>query len=306
MFFEYALEPSLLKNWDRVRYFLDSFGPTKGRFLARYPKHWSRMVIESLSCADVEKKRITERLFQLQSQNAFSPRKNAQYDGKRSWLENAVAEDCRAAFHAIVAEAGNGARILDGHVLDESNRLWQVDSGALVARDPNALMQAVALLLRASDSLVFIDPYFRASDYDKIIPLLAAVAVRGALPERLEVHFAEGDKGYTFQLAEAERLLPRLLPSGVKVSLHCWRERAGGARLHNRYLVTDIGGLQFGDGIERGRGGQSDRVSVLDEPSRAGLWKEYCSQAPGFDLAGPIVTISGASTSEKGMATGTL
>ena len=92
--------------------------------------------------------------------------------------------------------------------------------------------------------------------------------------------------GYAKCMADAVRYLPRLLPPGSKVTLRCWNERPGGARLHNRYLLTDIGGVQFGDEIEVGDPGHEDRTSILDEPSLAKLWEHYTGTPPAFDAAG--------------------
>ena len=43
MFHEYALEPAVLSSWERTRFFLDAFGPWKGRFLAEFPRKWKNL-----------------------------------------------------------------------------------------------------------------------------------------------------------------------------------------------------------------------------------------------------------------------
>src|SRR5690242_11461190 len=79
VFHEYALEPAVLGTWQTVRYFLDAFGPWRGRFLAEYPGRWKRMVYEGLACPDVEKHKVIERLQRL-DKRVFSPRRGAAYD----------------------------------------------------------------------------------------------------------------------------------------------------------------------------------------------------------------------------------
>src|SRR5688500_11863115 len=101
MFYEYAVEPAALSNWDRVRYFLDAFGPWRGRFLAEYPRKWKRMVIEALGCPDVEKHRIIERLRVL-DKRTLSPRQAGHYDGGRTWRDNVEIEHRRQPFHAVI------------------------------------------------------------------------------------------------------------------------------------------------------------------------------------------------------------
>jgi hypothetical protein len=288
MFYEFALEPTVLSSWERVRYFLDAFGPWKGRFLAEYPRKWKRMVYDGLTCPDIEKKRIEERLARLEKR-VFSRRVAATaYDGTRPWLANAEAEHSRQPFRAIVAAAGSSsgaAHVLSGADVDETDERWRVDVGRLVSREPAMFVQALRLLLDASQRLIIIDPYFRADQDDKTRPLAAFCRAVGT-QATVEVHFSDEPRGYEPCMRDAARALPNLLPDGLQITLHCWKERPAGPRLHNRYLLTDIGGVKFGDGIEMGDAGQEDHLSILDEPSRLKLWNQYIGPAIAFDSGG--------------------
>jgi hypothetical protein len=75
--------------------------------------------------------------------------------------------------------------------------------------------------------------------------------------------------------------LPRLLPVGRTITLKCWKERDGGPRIHNRYVLTDIAGVQFGDSLEVGKEGEEDRVSILEERSWERLLKDYVDAPDG-------------------------
>jgi hypothetical protein len=57
--------------------------------------------------------------------------------------------------------------------------------------------------------------------------------------------------------------------------------------------LTDVGGVQFGDSIERGEAAHEDRVSILEERSRADLWAKYLGTPSAFDEAGPPLVILG-------------
>jgi hypothetical protein len=293
MFHEYALDPTVLSNWERTRYFLDSFGPWRGRFLAQYPRRWKRLVYQQLRCPDVERKRIEERLAVLDPR-VFSGRSSATYDPEIAWLENAVRENQRSPFRAIIANEDRVPNVLDASTVDERNTLWRAEAGRLVARDAANFVRAVQLLLQASTKIILVDPFFRADQREKRDPVLAFCRAMGGTTAVLEVHFRDEPRSYALAMADAERFLPNLLPAGVTVTLRCWKERAGGARLHNRYLLTDVGGVQFGDGIEVGDPGQHDRVSILDEQSRVTLWDQYGERTPAFDEAGAARQILGA------------
>ena len=285
MFYEYALEPSVLSSWERTRYFLDAFGPWKGRFLAEFPRRWKRMVYDNLRCPDVERKRIEERLAAL-DRRIFSGRSGSPYDPSKPWLENALIEHRRARFRAIVANEAAGPDVLDAASVDDRNDLWRVDSGGIVPRDAAAFVGMIELLLAASSRIVLVDPFFRADQREKTDPLVAFCTALAGAASPVEVHFRDEPRSYAICMADAARVLPGILPDGFKVTLRCWKERQGGARLHNRYLLTDVGGVQFGDSIEVGDAGHEDRVSILDEPSRARRWEHYTGTPPAFDEAG--------------------
>lgn len=292
MFYEYALEPTVLSSWERVRYFLDAFGPWKRRFLAQYPRSWKLLVYQALNCRDVEKKRIEERLARLDPR-VFSARLGAPYDVTIAWLDNAIAEHTRKPFHAIIAQEGAGAPVLDADSVDDAEPLWYVPPGQLLSREPSVIAEALQLLIEASTRMVIIDPYFRADQNDKTVPLVAFCRLFAGRSVQLEVHASENNISYAQGVTIARRALPRVLEPGRTVVIRCWREKPGGPRLHNRYILTEVGGVQFGDSIESGEAGQEDRISILGEDERAILWALFCTSPYGFDEAGVPITIVG-------------
>jgi hypothetical protein len=292
MFHEYALDPSVLSNWERTRYFLDAFGPWRGRLLAEYPRRWRRLVYEQLQCPDVERKRIEERLAVL-DRRVFSGRSNAPFDPVDTWLDNAVRENARMPFRAIVANESRAPNVLDANAVDEREPLWRVDSGRRIPRAAAEFVTAVQVLLEASTRVILVDPYFRADQSEKTGPVVAFCSAVAGRAVRVEVHFRDEPWSYAWAMQQANRYLPRLLPPGTRLELRCWKERLGGERLHNRYLLTDVGGVQFGDGIEVGEDGHYDRVSILDEPSWSALWTHYASATPAFDEGGALCAFEG-------------
>jgi hypothetical protein len=297
MFYEYALEPTVICSWERARYFLDAVGPWKGRFLAKLPKTWARAVLDGLTCGDVEKKRIEAKLEQVIRNRCFSLRVVGEFRPTISWLDNARAEHARREFRAIIAAVGSGGPpVLDAGSVDESEPLWRVEQGQLVARDSAVIAQAVGHLLAVSRHLLVIDPYFRANHPTKSDVLSACCLVLPPTGSRVDVHAALGgerDPTYDQAKADALRLLPRILPTGLTATVSFWLPRNGGQRLHNRYLLTEVGGVQFGDGIERGAAGQYDRVSIVEDPSRIQIWNDFMGAVPSFDPAGAPFAVKG-------------
>jgi hypothetical protein len=291
MYGEYALEPAALFSWEQVRFFLDQVGPWYGRFVAKYPKTWKRLVYEAARrCPPIELKRIEERLATL-DERVFANRKGAPYDPSQSWVANALGEHARQPFTAIIThEAANEAvPAVDVH---RDHAAWRREHGRFIARASGDFVAALALLLRHSRRVVLIDPYFRADQSEKRDPLLAFCTELSA-GATIEIHTSTHHVADHFSIDVARQQLPQRLPAGLSFSLHIWKQRPQGLRLHNRYLITEIGGVQFGDGIELGGPGETDHVNLLDEPSRAELWEQYVDPGVAFDHAAPVLTIVG-------------
>jgi hypothetical protein len=288
VFHEYALEPAVLGTWQTVRYFLDAFGPWRGRFLAEYPGRWKRMVYEGLACPDVEKHKIIERLQRL-DKRVFSPRRGAAYDPAQPWRANVTAEHMRQPFRAIIVVEGPASgELIESDNVTDAHRLWRVEPGSFVARDPAVFARSLDLLIRSSSHLVVVDPFFRADQGDKLDALLHMCRAMLGRSVVIDVHGCDRVLSHHEFLRHAERAVPKNLPRGVTVTFRSWTERRGGDRFHNRYVITDVGGVQFGDGIERGHAGQFDRMSLLGHDERLRLWNQFYGSALAFDLAGEV------------------
>lgn len=295
MFREYALEPAVISSWERARYFLDAFGPWKGRFLAEFPKNWIGEVYRRLQCPPLEKKRIEERLIRL-DKRVFSARSAADFDRQKSWLENALAEHTRVPFTGIVADEPGSNDVIGAAVVDDSDPRWATPTGAFVARTAKAIVAAVELLVASTNTLIWIDPYFAANSVARRV-VFSELCHRLPSVTRVTVHVGLGrDQDPTFETYR-KRLTADLaphLPSGFEVRVRCWSQRTNGERLHNRYLITNVGGIKFGDSIAQGAGsGEEDHLSLLDEPSRLKLIRSYQDPGDAFDPVGTEFVIRG-------------
>lgn len=274
---EYAVEPSLLNTWAHFRYFIEKFGVSHGRFISRFPKTWKRMVYESLSaCGDLDRKRIELRLQQIDDR--LLPRL-ATYDGSVSWLENAEVEHTAKSFHAIIARANPRGRafVLDGGDLDETHSLWQSSGSIVVDRKAKAMANAMSPLLEACSEVVFVDPHFGPENRRHRVPFEAFMAAlngprRCRRLERIEYHTSDKATAAFFQ-SECRRILPQLIPLGLTVRLVRWHK----GELHNRFILTDVGGVLVGQGLDEsdGAGPATDDYSRLDEAALQMRWAEF-------------------------------
>lgn len=160
---------------------------------------------------------------------------------------------------------------------------------ASATRNPAVFARSLDLLFRSSSHLVVIDPFFRADQGDKLEALLHMYRAMLGRSVVIDVHGCDRVLAHHEFLRHPERAVPNNLPRGVTVTFRSWTERRGGDRFHNRYVLTDVGGVQFGAGIERGHAGQFDRLSLLGHDERLRLWNLFYCARPAFDLAGELM-----------------
>jgi hypothetical protein len=320
MFFEYALDPALLANWKDFRYYVEKFGWSQGRLISRYPKHWKRLVYEALKhCGDVEKTKIVERLKEKEIDNRLVKRPDSNYQSNNPWAENAVAEHDRLSFHAIISQGNKHDHtvVLVGDNLDENEPLWQ-SPNRVVPQRAGEFSVKLDLLLIASERIKFIDPYFKPDlpRFTSVLEKLLRTAysarrreknLRAELHTSIERFFRRSDRETENRRAEDEeriaqnltddcsKILPKYLPRGVSLFVFIWQEKPGGEKIHNRYILTEKGGVAFGAGLDESSHDSeaTDDLNRLSEDQHSTRWAQYNRDSAAFALIGNPVEIKG-------------
>jgi hypothetical protein len=75
-----------------------------------------------------------------------------------------------------------------------------------------------------------------------------------------------------------------------------WRERDGGQEIHNRYILTNHGGVSLGAGLSPTASERDtfEDIARLSESARKKRWSQYDtrSQVQEFEEAGPVIIIT--------------
>lgn len=289
---EYALEPTLLNNWKDVRFFLSQFGFDQGRLILRYPSKWKQMVYESLgSCGDIEKSRIIECLRRVDSKLV----KNGEWEWTNAlgWLDNALRGNEINPIHAIIAKdppepPGNvlaADLIHDASGVDTANLtpaqlLWRARKNKIFRREAAEFSEITRRFVTYANTIRFIDPHFGPENSRHRIPfkeILANLEHRnpGQPPPIVEFHLREKSTRSFFETKCNSDIAP-LIRNGQMVSFFRWTSR----KLHNRFLLTEIGGLAFLTGLDifQGDGPEEDVVVLLDDETSQHLFRDYSSQ----------------------------
>lgn len=294
---EYAIEPTLIDGFTSARYFLEKFGCDRGRLVGDYPGGWALSVLAALTCAPVEKARVEVLLARAKA--AIVNRPGSTYDTGMSWLDQALVEDRRLPgleFHALLADGvQRDPKVMNGRDIDEADTRWAVETDALVKRQVPPMADTVTCLLQASRHVRFIDPYFDGRPHKSAVVRefvrRAGAANRHGKPPTLEIHGANAKGASQAFVDEGLRLFALQLPAGVTVAYYQWSERPGGEQFHNRYVLTDLGGVEFASGLDSKGGGATDRVSLLSEATRRALWPRFDSGSMVYQLDVPATVL---------------
>ena len=300
MIYEYALEPEMVATWGaphNQRFFIREFGLGSGRIVSRYPKKWAKKVWESfVDGSDSDKIRLVELLVQLQ--DTMVKRKDCVWDEtKASWVDNALLEHARHPFRVILARNNpeNRPEILGEDAIDgRSCPDWDIPHGALVHRRAQDMATAVKMMLSCCRWVKFIDPHispgrhnYRQS-FQAFLSVLTGERPVGP-PEAVEIHTGPNGGNADF----LRQSFGEIIPAGLKVTLFQWQERPGGQSLHNRYILTDIGGVSFHHGLDAGVNGGTDDIARLDREQYLLHCKQYDPVDPAFDQAADPIEITG-------------
>lgn len=305
MIYEYALEPELAASWhdfQRARYFKEKFGIGRGRLVSRYPKRWKALVWQAFDNPDQNAKKRLEALLTVLTRNMVA--RGSPYSGG-PWFDNAEKEHTRSQFHAILARANptkNPGVVLGDAVDEESEPLWVTPSSLNVPRDADRLAEVVAPMLRCASKVIFVDPHFKPMEerFRRTLGAFFAAALKGrpgSPPDPVELHVDADKYGRAAFELECKKKLPPIIPVGVSLRIIRLKQWPRGQELHNRFILTDIGGVSFGHGLDESDSASRDHVSRLEEEPYLQCWRDYdVSATPAFDREEPPLLIRGERT----------
>jgi hypothetical protein len=295
---EYALQPELLSSWPVFRLLSDKFGYGRGRVISRYPRRWKRLVYESLvDCKVIEKKRIEEGLIRLET--ALYPRYH-EWNKEMPWLPNAIEENGKRPFEAIISSHNpdaNTSVICEDELDEEKEPRWQAETQRRIERTATEMASCAKLFLQNAKDIIFVDPHFNPQVQRFKRPLNAFLQIVSNRPTNIPINRIEIHTGHTsngtkdYFDAECIKHLPFVVPNGLKVRIVRWDQNY----LHNRFILTEYGGLKYASGLDDhdGRASKHDIVDLLEVIPYNETWGEYQRESSGIPLIEDDLIIEG-------------
>jgi len=296
---EIAVEPEVMATWSHFREIWDDCGVSRGRLICEYPSQWCDLVIKKARESSSTKASSIESKLKPGPGNPKSNKlikTNRNYDPGKDWLNNAEKHEPPNAFDAVIArkKPRDNNRVLVAGEFDKGQSPWKTETGLEITRSTADLVKCARLLLNVSSELVLVDPNFDAYEPRFRDPFAALAQIRpDAKPwKRFELHVEHPHtKGRPdVQILQnrvhyMKQYMPPLVPTGTKLKVFFWQGKAAGKRLHPRFILTELGGLQPDYGLDEGQNEQDKTIiSLLSETVWQSTWADYCETSQTFTL----------------------
>lgn len=251
------------------------------------PKTWKRIALTEL---EREKGALTQDEFQLAvgliELIDNKGRRSFAYDSARAWSENVQRAHDERRFAAIICEEPGRPGFLTlsdaAEGTDDGDDPLDRQLGIAAERSSEQLAVQLGALVRNASEIIIVDPYFHpATDRFRrpIANLLAEAAKRGT--QAPFVGFALGAKNVDQEWLETgvtshgHALLPNgwsatFLRFAVISPIGKEKEKE---TVHNRYVLTNLGGVKIEPGVDDGPGTYD--VNVLAKDQFLIRWSQY-------------------------------
>lgn len=288
MLHEYAVEPDCMGDWQTFRYLIEQFGVSRGRLVSNFPKEWFKKAWEACESFKPEQRWKAEiELRRIKQQASIKSGRN--YNGAMGWQKNALTQHTINPFRAIIVKhpLETGEHILAADDITHTTPCWAVARERKVPRTVDELGSAVARLLRISNRILFVDKMFNPYNTTEFPRwretlerfILVATHGRETVPE-FEYHCGidneEFGKPTAQRIEEFQNIciqqISTILPAGCSITIMRWDQHHGGDFFHDRYILTEKGGVRISWGLDRSkRAEETTDVTLLDDS----LWQEY-------------------------------
>ena len=285
---EFAIEPQVMATWPHFNSLWEDFGVAHGRLISKYPMLWKSKVDElapKFSKA-VQASAISAKIRRDAHKFLDTGRT---YDGGSEWLQNALTHMATEPFHAVIATANpKGAQgVLVAGDFDKGEAPYKVMHEDFIPRNAQALADCARLLLANCSELQFVDPYFDA--WEPRFRNTFKAMLQFCNPCFLKVVEVHREKPDTYirdvQQANYRQRLADLVPRKLTLKVFFWSQKPDGMGLHPRFLLTDLGGMHFENGLDEGELGMKTLVKPLSHEIWLQCRSWYGQRGDAFALA---------------------
>lgn len=326
MIYEYALDPSLVVDWaiNAAGRVVGQFGMDQRRLLSDFPRDWEGQAVSEFyrrfgyddTSLEFQNAQPTFEAY-IQLLTDHTVKRNRTIDENKSWLDEAVTEHSSRPFHAIMAShTGDGSctAVITPNVIDDiRDDRWYLPTIASARKTAAEIAQAVAPLLKVANKIALIDPYFDPSESRFLATFTEMMKIAfgssrciGAWPSvsiMTNVYQAHRPRDGEFTASQkanvaadlthkAVQHLPAHLPKGAFIDFLCLENPPSGDAFHNRFVLTDVGGVIAPYGLDDVSGGAAhnarDDLQLMSKGIYEWRWKQYVEKRDISIIGNPV------------------
>ena len=161
------------------------------------------------------------------------------------------------------------------------------------------------MLTFAAKEIDIVDPFFdlRPLNGDYVGPLsalLAKLAAAGCEGKTFRIHYRTHDSRPPDHIVQqdAPRLTDGLIPDGFTLELNEWEQLPNGEDFHDRFVLSDCGGLLIGAGLSAAGPQENATLTLLDDQHVQELRQKFSDGATTYSKIGRTVAIKSNGVAE--------
>jgi hypothetical protein len=289
-----AVDPELFCQWEHHRALRNEFAVERGRLIAQFPKKWKALVRDLIEKWEREERLPTMKANTIRNWLSVPSggadtrfiRSRADYDGNEPWRSNAEVQ--AEHFDLILShqEFGVANAILADPDLDYlTDPRFKIDTQNRVPRNAASIVECVWPLVRISTCVRIVEPNFVPSEVRFMRPLERLVdrlfAEQSPI-KLIELHVSRPAGFSNTTIRNFYSQIDPILRSGYQLRVFFWAD--GRERLHERYLLTDCGGIESSWGWDEGAATETTPVKILEESIWKKEWNRYQIGSPDFQI----------------------
>jgi hypothetical protein len=273
MIYEYVIDPELLCDQIELDMFLQQFNAKNpDRKIACIPKSWRRMVydqIEGLTLPDVKKAKYKNKFANCIQSNAIKKRPTRVMRlEEETWIYAVEKEHKAHQFSAVFSRCkSTNIPVYEFSNLNfDEPKQWSEPNEKSIIGTASQIVEVILPLLKLSKRICFYDPFFNFLSSSDYLPFLNELIAQreffyyGRGVNEIEIHFTKyerGDKVFKHNLEYK-------LPKNFSVKFFQWEPKGPDNERHDRFFVTEVGGITSGKGFAETKG-EKRKFSVMEK-----------------------------------------
>jgi hypothetical protein len=304
MIYEYAVDPSFFNSEGNACFILENFGRDHGRLISEIKKdHWISLVRDTIRNSNnkpIARQTLKEALkILVKNKRALYCRQRRVEDS--NWRTLTEKEHKKWPFRGILVEQyeGTNDHFLIRDINLSNKEKWLAPSSVTVEREPQEMVNAVSPMLENSREVMLVDRNFRLENssgsfigkYKNVLMcFLKFLANKQYGPSVNKLFYHLGINGIEEISNPAIRNMENScirhlkndIPSGIKLEIAIWPWN----QLHDRFLLTELGGIDFGIGLDEftGSNERTVRLKRISKDDHAQEWSKFKNKQPDIIL----------------------